>query len=153
MDFKKLSIGQSVVKASDSPADKIKTAMDAIGYLVNGVYAWEMAHGGDKQLAKENGKKVKQAEELLAQVLATLPGAFTYHVYGLDKEMNFKSAEDLIKALAAKGIKHTGNSNSSPQRRVELHNQPTFDKLIGPMFDGAGKIRYETQETYDVLSR
>ena len=67
--------------------------------------------------------------------------------------MTFSSAEELIKALAAKGIKHTGQSDSNSQRRVELHDQPKFDKLIGPMYDGAGKIRYETQETYDVLSR
>jgi len=153
MDLKKLSIGQTVVKASGEPADKIKIAMDAIGYLPNAVFAWETAHSGDKNKAKENAKKIKQAEQLLAEVLASLPGAFTYNVYGLDKNLSFKSAEELIKGLEAKGIKHTGQTNSNPQRRVELHDQPQFDKLIGPMYDGAGKLRYETQETYDVLSR
>lgn len=35
--------------------------------------------------------------------------------------------------------------------RAELDNQPLVDGYIGPMWDG-DKLRYETQEVYDMLS-
>lgn len=36
--------------------------------------------------------------------------------------------------------------------RKELDNQPMVDGYLSPMWDG-GKLRYETQEVYDKLSR
>lgn len=36
--------------------------------------------------------------------------------------------------------------------RAELDNQPLFDGYLGPIWDG-DKLRYETQEVYDMLSR
>jgi hypothetical protein len=36
--------------------------------------------------------------------------------------------------------------------RKELDNQPIIKGYIGPMWDG-GRLRYETQEVYDMLSR
>lgn len=36
--------------------------------------------------------------------------------------------------------------------RAELDNLPLVDGYLSPMWDG-GKIRYETQEVYDMLSR
>ncbi len=36
--------------------------------------------------------------------------------------------------------------------REELDNQPLVDGYLAPMWDG-GKLRYETQEIYDLLSR
>ena len=35
--------------------------------------------------------------------------------------------------------------------RKELDNQPIYDGFLGPMWDG-GRLRYETQEVYDILS-
>lgn len=35
--------------------------------------------------------------------------------------------------------------------RKELDNQPLFDDYLSPMWDG-DKLRYETQEVYDMLS-
>jgi hypothetical protein len=35
--------------------------------------------------------------------------------------------------------------------RKELDNQPLVDGYLGPMWDG-DKLRYETQEVYDMLS-
>lgn len=35
--------------------------------------------------------------------------------------------------------------------RKELDNQPQVDGYLGPMWDG-GKLRYETQEVYNLLS-
>ncbi len=37
-------------------------------------------------------------------------------------------------------------------QRIELHNQPKFAGLCGPMWDG-DKVRYETWEVYDALSK
>jgi hypothetical protein len=154
MDLRKLSIGQSVVKASESPLDAIKAAMGKISYLTNGVASWIEAHSGDEKLAQENGKKVKQAEALLAEVLSNMPGAFSYHVFGLEKhELAYDNAEELITQLASKGIKHSGQSKSGGQLRKELQDQPKFDQLVGPMYGGPGKIRYETSELNDRMSR
>ena len=36
--------------------------------------------------------------------------------------------------------------------RAELDNQPLVDGYLTPMWDG-GKLRYETYEVYDILSR
>lgn len=36
--------------------------------------------------------------------------------------------------------------------RAELDNQPLVDGYLSPMWDG-DKLRYETQEIYDLLSR
>lgn len=36
--------------------------------------------------------------------------------------------------------------------RKELDNQPLIDGYLGPMWDG-GRLRYETQEAYNILSR
>lgn len=36
--------------------------------------------------------------------------------------------------------------------RKELDNQPIYKGWLSPMWDG-GKLRYETQEVYDLLSR
>lgn len=35
--------------------------------------------------------------------------------------------------------------------RAELDDQPVYTGWLGPMWDG-GKLRYETQEVYDMLS-
>lgn len=35
--------------------------------------------------------------------------------------------------------------------RAELDNQPLVDGYLSPMWDG-GRLRYETQEVYDLLS-
>lgn len=37
-------------------------------------------------------------------------------------------------------------------RRKELDNQPILQGLLGPMWDG-NRLRYETPEVYDTLSR
>lgn len=36
--------------------------------------------------------------------------------------------------------------------RAELDNQPELKGFLGPMWDG-GRLRYETQEAYDMYSR
>ena len=58
------------------------------------------------------------------------------------KYWNGKLSEDLS-ALRARGIL---------VHRAELDNQPLVDGYYGPMWDG-NKLRYETPEVYDMLSR
>jgi len=53
--------------------------------------------------------------------------------------------------MKSKNISYVGESNNH-QLRPELRNQPKFDKLVGPMYDGGGKVRYETQDVNDSLS-
>jgi hypothetical protein len=134
----------------DSVKEDLKKAIDAIEYLPNGVAAFVAAHGGNKALAEINAKKVRKAEELLGEVLASLPAAIEYMVVGVDdKTMKFKTREELIHGLEKFGIKYRGESSMSSQFKPELRGQPEFDKIIGPMYGGPGIARYETQEVYD----
>jgi hypothetical protein len=36
--------------------------------------------------------------------------------------------------------------------RPELHGQPVFSGLLGPMYGGQGIVRYEDPATYDAMS-
>lgn len=48
------------------------------------------------------------------------------------------------------GFDHMGYNDNNRQR-LELQNQPTFDGLMGPMWDGDA-IRYESCAVYRKLS-
>lgn len=139
--------------ASDVP-EMLRKALDAIDYMPNAVANWMEAHAGDRALAKKNEDKVRQAQNLLGEVLASLPAAVEYMVVGLaGQTMKFKTREDLIRGLEKYDIKHRGESSPSTQRRPEIRSQPEFSGLLGPMYGGPGVARYETQETYNDLSR
>jgi len=143
-----MSRGSSVPSA-------IKTALDAIDYLPNGVAAWVAAHGGDRALADANAKKLRQAEELMGQILASMPASTEYQVSGLpgiSGVSKFASLEDFTKTLANHGIKRTGTETGT-RLRPELVGAPKFNKLVGPMYGGPGVVRYETAEVYDSMSR
>lgn len=142
--------------AHGGPVERIREALDNLTYLTNAVASWVDAHAGNRDLAKSNGRKVKQAEDLLAEVLASMPSSIRYTVYGLEDEGvrgPYKSVDDLIDALKRVGITQSGYSSTTGRLRPELQGQPTFKGLVGPMFDGPGVARYETGETYDRLSR
>ena len=71
------------------------------------------------------------------------------------------TSDDVVRFVAsmeALGFKWTGldpntiRDNGTMVQRIELHNQPKFAGLCGPMWDG-DKVRYETWEVYDALSR
>lgn len=136
----------------DDCKTKLTDALGLIDSLPNGVASWEAAHGGDKSLANKNAEKCKAASKLLGEILATIPGSMTYNVYGLDKNLTFKSIDELVKGLAEKGIKKIPSSHDDSHLRAELRGKPKFDKLTGPMYDGAGKIRYDTWELYNSMS-
>ena len=57
----------------------------------------------------------------------------------------------VISAMELRGFRFTGPSTNTALR-PELRGRPTFAGVCGPMYGGAGIIRYETQEVYNVLS-
>jgi len=71
------------------------------------------------------------------------------------------TSDDVVRFVAsmeALGYKWTGldantiRDNGTMVQRIELHNQPKFAGLCGPMWDG-DKVRYETWPVYDALSK
>jgi len=138
-----------VKTAAHHVVESLKKALDEIEYLPNGVAAWVDGHGGNKKLAAENAKKVKQASGLLSEVIASIPASVEYMVSGIGK---FMTQDHLVKGLAQMGIKQVGFETSG-RLRPELQGQPKFDKLVGPMYGGPGIVRYETPETYESMSR
>lgn len=71
------------------------------------------------------------------------------------------TTDDVVRFVAtmeALGYEWTGldpntiRDNGTMVQRIELHNQPKFAGLCGPMWDG-DKVRYETWEVYDALSK
>jgi hypothetical protein len=142
----------SVKTEASDVADQLKVAIDAIDYMPNA--PWMEAHGGNKALARTNAQKVQQAQDLLAEVLASLPQALEYMVIGLEhRPMIFETREELIRALAHRGIRYMGDTGMSGPYQAERKGQPKFDQLVGPMYGGPGITRYETVAAYDALSR
>jgi len=59
-----------------------------------------------------------------------------------------------VKAMERAGWKATGKVAEGRMLRDCLRGQPMFEGLAGPMYDGSDEaIRYESWETYDLLSR
>jgi hypothetical protein len=140
--------------AHGTPAERIAAAIDQIDRLPNAYSAWIDAHNGDKALAKVNSNRVEGAVDLLGAVLASMPKAVSYVVVGLPTGvMQFKDSDSLIAKMKTFGIRHTGYHETYGRQRPELESQPKFDNLLGPMYDGPGKVRYETLEAYEQLSR
>jgi hypothetical protein len=146
---------KTAVSRGSGPAERIRIALGEIDYMTNAVAAWVDGHAGNRDLASTNAKKVKQAEQLLGEVLASLPGSVRYTVYGLEgfDSGPYKSADDLIAALKRVGIRLHSYSSSTGRLRPELKGQPQFSGLVGPMYDGPGIARYETGELYKRMSQ
>ena len=85
------------------------------------------------------------------------PQPAAFEVYGLGQEIKADTAEELTAKLAAIGIVQTGTVKQPAGTRWKLKEiligQPKFAGLLGPMYDGPGCCRYETQEVYDFLSQ
>jgi len=63
----------------------------------------------------------------------------------------FSDDLSLERAVRKLGGRKTGTVNN-PRLRPELQGLPTFSNLLGPMWDGPGGARYETDEVYDIMS-
>lgn len=144
-------------KTAGMADEDLKKAVDILTWLPRGVASWVEAHGGNRDLASKNAKKVKEITAVLEGILASMPKSVTYKVVGIpgsatNNVMKFKDVDTMIRHLQKFDIRQTGY-NTNTRQRPELQGQPKFDKLMGPMYDGAGTVRYETSETYDMLSR
>lgn len=85
------------------------------------------------------------------------PKPAPFEVYGLGTNITADTAEELTAKLAAIGIVQRGTHKQPAgtrwKYREELIGQPKFTGILGPMYNGPGCCRYETQEVYDFLSQ
>ena len=139
------------VQAGGDYFDNLETALKALEY-VPVEYAW--GNSGDK--VEEMRKKRKQIVDMITEMIEDYPSPVTYIVVtGMSGEkgvLRFDTREDLIKGLKKDGYAQNGDSGERGGRRKTLNNQPKFSGLLGPMYDGSKKVRYETQEVYNALS-
>jgi hypothetical protein len=145
-----LKLSALVKTAYDPPGERIAKAIRLIDYLPNAVAAWVEAHAGNKQLANENGKKLRRISEELGEILASMPKAMTYNVHTEKGSYSFKDPDDLIAKMKSLGFPLAGFSEST-RHHPALRGQPAFRGLHGPMYDG-GAVRYETAEIYRQMS-
>jgi hypothetical protein len=136
--------------AADKPfaQSRIEEAIGMLDYLpVDAAFD----NNTEGQKAKS---EVRKAVELLEHVVSMFPTPVEFKVVmGLrERPVVFDSVTDLIKWCALKGIRHDGWETKG-HLRPQLLGKPTFDKLLGPMYDGPSTVRYETQEVNDTLSR
>jgi hypothetical protein len=61
------------------------------------------------------------------------------------------ACDQLITWCEIRGYAHVGLTDAHPRHRAELHHQPCFAGLLGPMWNGNG-LRYECPEAYRALS-
>lgn len=139
--------------AYKGPKEAIQDAIGDLNYLPNAVASWVEAFGGDKTKANEAGRKLKALVNTLSEILMQMPDPVSYTVYGLPEGIKkFDTRDKLVYFMEGKGFTFSGDNNNRSSR-VELQGQPTFKGIMGPMYDGGGKVRYETPELYESLSR
>src|SRR5215469_11470211 len=63
----------------------------------------------------------------------------------------FDTFENLVAGLEVRGYTFK-ELETSERLREELRGEPKFNGLLGPMYDGPGVVRYETQQAYNILS-
>jgi len=61
------------------------------------------------------------------------------------------AVENIEAAMSVRGYTFTGY-NFNPRQRAELQGLPMFAELAGPMYDGAGRVRYEDSRANAQLS-
>ena len=72
-------------------------------------------------------------------------------IYTINGHRTFDSQESLIDYCKCNGYEHKG-FNRNTWHRQELQEQPIFDGLAGPLWDG-DRVRYETWDVFERLSR
>lgn len=92
----------------------------------------------------------------IRRIAKSLSASFQYQIVYKDKQGKFHN--DKFNSIAAfrnaakkMGAEERGRETSK-YVRPELQGQPKFDIFLGPMWGGPNMIRYEDQETYDMLS-
>lgn len=139
----------------ETVVDRLKAALAALEYMPNGVRSWETAHGGNRELASTNARKCRVAEDLIAEILASLPQALSYRVVGLEPDvLDFPNRDTFLAWVRETGRTYGGEESPAfGPLRAELRGQPFVSGLCGPIYGGPGIVRYETAEMADALSR
>jgi hypothetical protein len=110
--------------------------------------AWD-----DPRMQRRIEEERKEIEKRIQEIISQLPMPVTYMVVGLGgKTLEFNDENELVETMKLHGIRATGRANSRSLRK-ELQGRLLFDSLLGPMYGGAKRVRYETQEAYDQLSQ
>lgn len=131
--------------------EKLAEVLDTMTYMPNAASSWIEAFG-DKRIADVAKKHFMEAKEILERILMQMPESVIYHVYGLpDGNLKFNKKDELVAHLKKHGISQIGTERGT-QLRKTLQGQPKFESLLGPMYDGGNKVRYETREVYKGLS-
>jgi len=92
----------------------------------------------------------------ISRISKSLSASFHYQLVYKDKQGkfhndNFNSVAAFRNAAKKMGAVESGRETSK-YVRPELQGQPKFNIFLGPMWGGPNTIRYEDQETYDILS-
>jgi hypothetical protein len=130
--------------------DQLEKAQSVFAYTPF-EYAWD-----DPAMQRRIQRERKDISKRIDAIIDLMPIPTSFIVVGLEDPrghgvLTFNNEDDLLVELARRGVKMTGRANRS-QLRKELQGKPEFDSLIGPMYDGAKKVRYETQAVYDRMS-
>lgn len=138
-------VANSFTAGAEHYFEKLKAALKEIEYTPL-EYAWD---DPKKQREMENTRR--QILALMDKMLSEMPIPVTYSVYGLDKPYKFTDEVTFIKTMGRLGIRLKGYNNN-PRQKPSLQDQPVFQGLIGPMYDGPKNVRYETRGVYNQLS-
>lgn len=130
--------------------DQLEKAQSVFAYTPFEL-AWD-----DPVMQRRMERERREIGKRIDTIIDLMPIPTTFIVVGLEDPrghgvLTFNNEDDLLVELARRGVKMTGRANRSSLRK-ELQGKPEFDKLIGPMWDGAKKVRYETQAVYDRMS-
>lgn len=74
-----------------------------------------------------------------------------WNLYSKHGSYRAKTVQEFIIKMGKLGYRKTG-INTNHRQRPELHYQPIFEGLLGPMWDGDKGIRYEDPHTNNQLS-
>jgi len=140
-------VAKSVVADADFYKKRFEEALSTFAYVPI-EYAWD-----DPKRQREVHRWRKEIEKQIAELVESLPIPTKFQVvFGMRESKEFDDEDELIREMKKLGIRHTGYSKSGGHLRPELWDKPMFDKLVGPMYGGVKKVRYETQEAYDIFS-
>lgn len=143
----KWAFAKSIKADAELYKDQLEKAQSVFSYTPF-EYAWE-----DPAMQRRMQRERKEIAKRIDAIIDLMPIPTSFIVVGLEDPrghgvLTFNNEDDLLVELARRGVNMTGRANRSSLRK-ELQGKPEFDKLIGPMYDGAKKVRYETQAAYD----
>jgi hypothetical protein len=144
-----IKLAKEISGADKTPAqEQLEKAIRTLSYIPIS-YAF-----ADRRKGQEMKKRINKIVDALEDILMEIPSPVEYQAVGVggDRVKEFDDVKDLIRYLKSKGHKQTGYETGGHLRPI-LQGQPKFDGLHGPMYGGPKKVRYETWEVYEQLSK